>query len=105
MTTVDLAFSLIGTKPIPADHRYHLYAALSRVLPALHQGNGIGVHPIRGRQIGHRELTLDEPMASVEARKMSRLCSLVPATFNGFSRELDQPSGRRPTSLVAEAHP
>lgn len=60
MTTVDLAFPVMGTAPIPADHGYHLYAALSRTLPSLHQQNGIGVHPIRGQQIGNRQLSLNK---------------------------------------------
>lgn len=60
MPTVDLVFSLQANGPIPADHGYHLYGALSRVLPQLHETNGIAVHPIRGRQIGNRELHLND---------------------------------------------
>jgi CRISPR-associated protein Cas6 len=60
MSTVDLAFPLLSTHPIPADHGYHLYSALSHVLPELHQQDGIGIHPIRGQQIGDRQLTLDD---------------------------------------------
>jgi CRISPR-associated protein Cas6 len=57
---IDVSFPIIGTQPIPADHGYHLYAALSRTLPILHQHNGIAVHPIRGTQVGDRQLQLDE---------------------------------------------
>ena len=32
--TIDLSFPIIATQPIPADHGYHLYAALSNTLPA-----------------------------------------------------------------------
>ena len=46
MPTVDLSFQIVATQPIPADHGYHLYAALSKTLPVLHQHNGIAVHPI-----------------------------------------------------------
>ena len=60
MTTVDLAFPVMSTEPIPADHGYHLYGAVSRVLSSLHQQNGIGIHPIRGQQIGNRRLSLDQ---------------------------------------------
>lgn len=35
MPTVDLAFAVLATEPIPADHGYHLYGALSRILPQL----------------------------------------------------------------------
>lgn len=51
---VDLSFVLTGTVDIPADHGYHLYASVSHVLPAVHEPNGIGIHPIRGRLIGER---------------------------------------------------
>lgn len=55
---VDLSFALTGVHPIPADHGYALYAAISRRLPSLHQSNGFGIHPIAGRQIGKRQLEL-----------------------------------------------
>jgi CRISPR-associated protein Cas6 len=55
---IDLAFAVVGTSPVPADHGYHLYAAISRALPAIHEPNGIGIHPIRGRQIGDRQMQL-----------------------------------------------
>jgi CRISPR-associated protein Cas6 len=63
--SVDLSFPITGTEPIPADHGYHLYAALSRTLPVLHQHNGVAVHPIRGTQIGDRLLQLDDRSALV----------------------------------------
>jgi len=65
MPTIELSFPIIATQPIPADHGYHLYAALSNALPVLHQLNGIGVHPIRGTQIGNRMLGLNEHSALV----------------------------------------
>lgn len=55
---VDLSFVLTGTVDIPADHGYHLYASVSRLLPAVHEPNGIGIHPIRGRLIGERRMQL-----------------------------------------------
>ena len=63
--TIDLSFPIVATKPVPADHGYHLYAALSNALPVLHQHNGIGVHPIRGTQIGNRMLQLTDRSALV----------------------------------------
>jgi len=47
---VDLTFLIRAAHPIPADHGYLLYAAVSRALPAIHQGNGYGIHPIGGRR-------------------------------------------------------
>jgi CRISPR-associated protein Cas6 len=59
MPIIDLAFPLISIQPIPADHGYYLYGALSRILPQLHESNGIAVHPIRGQQTGNRQLQLN----------------------------------------------
>lgn len=56
--SIDLAFSLTSSSPIAADHGYHLYAAISRLLPKLHEPNGIAIHPIRGQNIGNREMQL-----------------------------------------------
>jgi CRISPR-associated protein Cas6 len=58
MAKVDIAFALLAQQPIPADHGYVLYGALSRTVPLLHSSNGIGVHPIRGQQIGDRRLSV-----------------------------------------------
>lgn len=55
---LDLKFTLTATEPIVADHGYLLYGAISRELPAIHQSNGIAIHPIRGRQVGNRMLAV-----------------------------------------------
>ncbi|QDU61034.1 CRISPR-associated endonuclease Cas6 [Planctomycetes bacterium Pan216] len=55
---LDLSFRLRSESAIAADHGYLLYSALSTLVPRLHQGNGIGVHPIAGRQNGDRNLQL-----------------------------------------------
>jgi len=60
MSMIDLAFPLMSVEPIPADHGYPLYSALSRLLPDVHKANGIAVHPIRGTQIGNRQLNLND---------------------------------------------
>ncbi len=57
---VDLAFSVVCPHALPADHGYLLYSAVSRMLPAAHQADGYGIHPIRGRQLGGRTLQLTE---------------------------------------------
>ena len=57
---IDLAFSVQATAPLAADHSYHLYAGVSRVLPGVHSENGIGIHPIAGQLIGDRKLQLTE---------------------------------------------
>ncbi len=58
MNYLDLAFTLTAQQPIPVDHGYALYGAISRLLPDLHSENGLGIHPIRGRQIVDRMLML-----------------------------------------------
>ena len=60
MTTVDLAFPITSATSIPADHGYLLYSALSKQIPALHEAEGIAIHPIRGRQDGMRGLALQK---------------------------------------------
>ena len=43
---------------MPADHAYAAYAAVTTQLPALHGAEGWGLHPLRGRQVGNRQLKL-----------------------------------------------
>jgi CRISPR-associated protein Cas6 len=91
MTNIDLAFSLVGTGPIPADHGYHLYAAISRALPAVHQPNSIGVHPIRGQLIGDRQMQLCEwsrLTVRVAAERIPDLLSLAGKQLNLAGRPI-----------------
>lgn len=60
MTYIDLAFHIQSQQPIPADHGYLLFSAVAGFVPEVHHENGIGIHPIRGRQIGDRQLMLSE---------------------------------------------
>ena len=57
MPYFDLAFRLTGTT-IPVDHGYALYAALSRIVPEIHNARAIGVQPIRGVYSGDGTLHL-----------------------------------------------
>lgn len=54
---VDLCFPIKGTV-IPADSSYHLYAALSGLLPDIHDKREIGIHAIKGTPARDRTLTL-----------------------------------------------
>ncbi len=77
-TIVDLAFSLTGAAPLPADHGYALYGALSRLLPELHHENGAAIHPIAGRQIGDRRLGL-QPWSRLTLRtRADQIPALLP---------------------------
>ncbi|HEV3344817.1 MAG TPA: type I-MYXAN CRISPR-associated protein Cas6/Cmx6 [Pirellulales bacterium] len=57
---IDLSFPLTATSDVPADHGYALYSAVSRALPSMHEQNGIGIHPIRGRFVGDRHMQICE---------------------------------------------
>ena len=58
LQAVDVTFPLQGTV-IPFEHSYALYGALSALLPALHEADWLGIHPIHGMRtesqlrIGH----------------------------------------------------
>lgn len=54
---IDAAFPVRG-HTIPLDHGYPLFAALSRVLPDLHQKPHWGVHPVLGERQGPGVLAL-----------------------------------------------
>ena len=50
-TIIELSFRLLG-RTIPVDHGYALYAALSRVVPELHDAQEVGIPPVRGVYAG-----------------------------------------------------
>jgi CRISPR-associated protein Cas6 len=91
MTTVDLLFPILGTQPIPADHGYHLYSALSHQLDAIHSENGVGIHPIRGQQLGNRLIALT-PSSRLALRttddKLAALIKLAGKQLNLAGRTL-----------------
>lgn len=59
MPMVDVQFKLVG-KLIPADHGYHLFAAVSELVPKLHDYDGVGLYPISGQLAGNRCLAITE---------------------------------------------
>lgn len=65
---------------MPLDHGYHLYAALSRLLPVLHQQNGIGIHPLWGRYIGNRQLALRPDSCLVFRTPVDQVSELLKLT-------------------------
>ena len=56
-TVVDLIFNVVGST-IPQDHGYALYAAIARVVPAIHGARDVGIFPIRGLSSGQRQLRI-----------------------------------------------
>jgi len=75
---IDLAFNLSATRPVPSDHGYLLYSAVSRMLPAAHQTNGIAIHPIRGQIIGDRQLLLDDRSRLIIRTAADRIAQWLP---------------------------
>jgi CRISPR-associated protein Cas6 len=55
---VDIAFPSLG-KELPLDHGYALFAALSRIVPGVHERQSWGVHPVRGVRSDRDRLILD----------------------------------------------
>lgn len=61
MPMIDLSFPLLGPL-LPCDHGYELYAALSRILPALHHDElPCRIAPVRGTYAGDGLLQLYGP--------------------------------------------
>ncbi len=77
MPKVDLCFPVLGQQ-IPADHGYLLYSAVSRLLPAAHQADSYGIHPIRGRQLGGRTLQLTEHSRLVIRTDAEQIARFLP---------------------------
>lgn len=75
---IDLAFSIVCPHALPADHGYLLYSAVSRALPEVHQADGYGIHPIRGRQLGGRTLQLTEHSRLVIRTDAEQIARFLP---------------------------
>lgn len=79
MTTIELHYPLPGrTQSIPADHGYALLGAISRLLPAVHGGNGFALAPIAGRQIGNREMMTTRESRLVIRTTTDRIADFLP---------------------------
>ena len=77
VNTIDLAFPVFSEAALPVDHGYLLYSSLCRVLPELHEANGIAVHPLRGQQIGNRQMQLTEHSRLVLRTAGDRIPGLI----------------------------
>ena len=75
MPVVDLQFRIVGTV-VPADHGYHLFSAISELIPGLHNHAEAGLHPISGRLAGNRCLAITEE-SLLTIRLPSSLVALV----------------------------
>ncbi len=59
MVFIDLAFRITGSKVL-VDHGYLLLAAISEIIPDIHNNRNFAVHPINGELMGGRLLTLTD---------------------------------------------
>lgn len=57
MPFIDVLFKVRG-KEIPADHAYHLYSSLSKIVPDIHKDGSIGIHNINGILEGERKIKI-----------------------------------------------
>lgn len=88
---VDVSFAISCQTPLPADHGYILYSALSRSCAELHSENGIAVHPLRGQLIGPRQLQLcpwSRLVLRAEAQRIPMLIGLAGKQLNLADRPL-----------------
>ena len=77
MPKVDIQFPLLG-RDIPVDHGYHLFAAVSEIVPEIHDDRKIGIHSINGRLIGNRLLALTDRSRLSIRIPSDRIKSLLP---------------------------
>ncbi len=59
MPVIDVQFRVSGG-PLPADHGYHLFSAISHVVPQIHGDEGVGVFSISGMFTGNRRMQLTD---------------------------------------------
>jgi CRISPR-associated protein Cas6 len=79
MTTVDLLFPVRGGT-LPTDHHYPLFAALSRLVPWLHDATApVAVAPINGNYGGDGQLRIDPSRSRLRFRlRVEDLPRLLP---------------------------
>lgn len=78
---IDVRFLIFprGT-PIPADHGFPIYSAISRILPEWHEMEDFGIFPIAGIQIGNRMMALTETSRlsiRIDAERIGEILSLA----------------------------
>ena len=83
MKIVDVKFKLQGTC-IPADHGYHLFSAISKIIPEIHDNEETGVHPVSGQLNGKRLIRLTDKSfltIRIDAEKIKNILPLAGKTL------------------------
>jgi CRISPR-associated protein Cas6 len=99
MTIVDVSYPLL-VSAVPRDHGYLLYAAISRVAPALHEAHWLGIHPLSGRLLDRDSLELGRGGSLRLRLPPERIADVLPLA--GANLEL---AGRTATVGVPTIHP
>jgi CRISPR-associated endonuclease/helicase Cas3 len=89
--TIDISFRVNSRAALPVDHGYALVGAVSRLIPEAHCGNGFAIAPIPGKQIGGRQMMLDERSRFVIRTSADRIAQFLPLagkTIDVFGRKL-----------------
>ncbi len=73
---VDLAFP-ITPGHVPMNHGYHLYSALSGIVPELHGAAWLGIHPLSGRKLGEAALLVTHGSAVTLRLPAERIPSVL----------------------------
>ena len=83
---VDIRFLLYPRgKPIPADHAYLLFSALTKACEPIHSMEDIGILPIVGMQTGDRKLLLTESSFLTIRIAATRIAEILPLAGKSIS--------------------
>jgi CRISPR-associated protein Cas6 len=81
---VDVQFPLRG-EAIPLDHGYLLFAAVSKVVPRIHEERAWAIHPVRGTRASPGKLAFDRSSrlsVRLPASEIAAVLPLAGATLN-----------------------
>lgn len=98
MPVVDIQFRISG-KLIPVDHGFHLFSAVSKVIPELHYHKEVGLHPISGLFAGNRYLAITDKSFLTIRLSSERIAMVLPLSgkmiqLNGYSVRIGVPQIR-----------
>jgi len=84
MKVVDVQFNIQGNN-LPADHGYHLFSSIAKLIPEVHDNEEIGVFSIPGQLNGNRIINLNEKSCltlRIPAEMIKLFLSLSGKTLN-----------------------
>jgi CRISPR-associated protein Cas6 len=98
MPVIDIQFRIMG-KLIPVDHGYHLFSAISDIVPELHRHANIAIHPVAGHLAGNRSLAIGERSCLTVRLPSEQIISVLPLAgktlkLDGYSVQIGVPQAR-----------